>query len=210
MPIEETGPALRRHVKERVVLLYRTVVDAKFDLLNRVDTSGYIPPGELGIGQSGHAYQASPERKILAAIRGLPIKFRKFAFVDLGAGKGRVLVVAARFRFRQIVGVELSPALCRIASQNTRRFANMSIVCGDAGGYRLPAGACVIYLGNPFEAEVMAAVLDNVEERWKRDPSPIYLVYLVPEFRRLLDEAPFLRRIPSPGHCPVYVTRESV
>ena len=205
-----TGAALRQRIKEGAALLYRTVADAKFDLLNRVDTSGYIPPGELGIAPSGHAYQASPERKIVSAIRSLPIEFRKFTFIDLGSGKGRVLVVAARFRFRQIIGVEISAALCRVASENTRRFPNVSIVCGDAGGYRLPAGACVVYLGNPFEAEVMAAVLGNVEERWKRDPSPIYLVYLVPECRRLLDAAPFLRHISSPGHCPVYVTREDM
>lgn len=208
MPIEERRTALRR-LREGAVLLYRTFADAKFDLLNGVDTSGYIPAEDLGTGNSAHPYQASPERKIVSAIRSLPIDHGAFTFIDLGSGKGRVLVVAARFKFRQIIGVEISEPLCRIAVENTRRFPSVSVVACDAGTYKVPPGSCVIYLGNPFEANIMEAVLRNVEKRQEQDRSPIYLVYLVPEFRRLLDEAQFLEQIPSPDHCPVYVTRNS-
>jgi SAM-dependent methyltransferase len=182
-------------------------MDAKFDLVNRVDTSGYIVPADLGLDSSAHEYLASPEHIIVSAFRRLPIDFGEFTLVDLGCGKGRVLIVAAKkFSFRQIIGVEISPELARIASKNTSQFANTSIVTGDAAAYELPNQPCVIYLANPFEASVMEVVTRNIERRVARDRSPVYVVYLVPQFRDLLDRASFLRPLPSPDHCPVYVT----
>src|SRR5712691_7133679 len=46
--------------------------------------------------------------EMLASIK---IDFRNFTFIDLGSGKGRVLLLASDYPFRQIVGVELLPAL---------------------------------------------------------------------------------------------------
>jgi SAM-dependent methyltransferase len=90
----------------------------------------------------------------------------EFSFLDVGAGMGRAVLLAAELPFRQVLGVELNPTLARIARKNLtvwralrRTRAPMSIVCGDAVEFRLPAGPCLAFLFNPFGAPVMRRLL---------------------------------------------------
>lgn len=48
---------------------------------------------------------------------------RGFTFIDYGAGKGRVLLIAARYQFDRVVGVELSEPLIRVAAANIAVYA---------------------------------------------------------------------------------------
>jgi hypothetical protein len=43
--------------------------------------------------------------------------FSDFTFIDIGSGKGRVLLMASDYAFRRILGVELLPALHHIAQE---------------------------------------------------------------------------------------------
>ena len=52
-----------------------------------------------------------------------------FAFVDMGSGKGRALLVASELPFAKIVGVELSQELHQIAEENVRRYRPESQLC---------------------------------------------------------------------------------
>ena len=200
-------PLLRRPGLRRMAgLTYRAIADRIFDLLNKVDTAGYIERQQLGFDESSNEYQASPVYKIKSLLRNVPIDPRKFTLIDLGCGKGRVLVIARRFSFRRIIGVELSESLARVARENCRGFDNVSIVVCNGATFAFPDGPCVLYLANPFEASVLASVLDNVKERLSRDDSPIYIVYVVPQHRQLLDGAPFLKLVPSLKYCAMYVS----
>jgi SAM-dependent methyltransferase len=89
-----------------------------------------------------------------------------FSFIDVGAGMGRAVLLAAELPFRQVVGVELNPTLARIARKNLaawrssgRAQAPAKIVCNDAVDFRLPAGPCLVFLFNPFGAPVMRRLL---------------------------------------------------
>jgi SAM-dependent methyltransferase len=89
-----------------------------------------------------------------------------FSFIDIGAGMGRAVLLAARMPFRAVVGVELNPVLARIARRNLalwrqagRARAPMTILCQDAAGVPLPAGPCLAFLFNPFGAPVMRRLL---------------------------------------------------
>lgn len=189
-----------------MAICYRTLLDAKFDVLNSTDTSGYITAEELGLDPSSNDYGASPERRVNEAFRHLLIPFREFTLIDLGCGKGRVLLMARKFGFKQIVGVEISEELAQIAARNARRYANISVLAVDAAKYEFPNGPIVLYLGNPFRENVMEAVLANIDRHLKQDSSPIYILYLVPEFRGPLDKSPFLKKIPAPRQFSFYVS----
>jgi hypothetical protein len=45
-----------------------------------------------------------------------------FTFIDLGSGKGRVLLMAAAYGFKRIIGVEFMPELHRVAEENIRKY----------------------------------------------------------------------------------------
>lgn len=88
------------------------------------------------------------------------------SFIDVGAGMGRAVLLAAELPFRQVVGVELNPTLARIARRNLaiwraseRAQSPMRLVCRDAVEFRLPAGPCLAFMFNPFGAPVMRRLL---------------------------------------------------
>jgi SAM-dependent methyltransferase len=86
-----------------------------FDERFGVDTSGLIY--ELASGHQNDAYNngyfavaPSVFHSVMQAVRDrLALDYRRFSFVDVGSGKGRALLLASDYPFREIIGVELSP-----------------------------------------------------------------------------------------------------
>lgn len=87
-----------------------------------------------------------------------------YTFVDVGCGKGRTLLLAAQRPFDRVVGVDNSATLCRIAEANARLAADrlvapIEVRCEDARRLTVPDGPRLVFLYNPFGAEVMGHVL---------------------------------------------------
>src|SRR5260370_30556709 len=85
-----------------------------------------------------------------------------YSFVDLGCGKGRAVMMASEFGFREGVGVELHASLAGIAEANVAVWAGagraacpVRIICGDATEFVFPDGACLLYLFPPVTAPVL-------------------------------------------------------
>jgi SAM-dependent methyltransferase len=177
-----------------------------FDEQFGLDTSGLVHPEDLSSGTRQDLYNngyfgvaPSAFRKILAK---LELQFEKYAFVDLGSGKWRALLLASEYPFREVIGVELSPELHSIAVANIRRFQSPSQVCGnvrsiegDAAGFAFPPGPLVVYLWNPFEAIVLARVLANLKTSLSQEPREIYLLYIQPDFDDLLKSSGCLHKL---------------
>lgn len=139
-----------------------------FDRTYGVRTSGMFKT-------TGSVYAASQPSIIRTVLRGLP-ELKSYAFVDLGCGKGRPLFVASEFPFRALIGVELTPALVRIARHNAarllRRFPERiepHIVVCDAGSYFPPPGNLVIFLYNSFPEQVVRRCIDQLLLALKKD-----------------------------------------
>jgi len=123
-------------------------------------------------------------------VRSLPIgKYSDYTFVDIGSGKGRMLLLASEFPFRRIMGVEMRQDLHEQALDNLRRFRNPKVQCSqiechlaDATDFVFPDGKLVVYLFNPFSSEVMSKVLMRLDKSVEQDPREIVLVYVYPEF----------------------------
>src|SRR5262245_35460876 len=92
--------------------------DLEFDALHGTDTAGSVDPDDLGINAESSKlairYLPSPLRVTSWMLDRIGIDPREYAFLDLGCGKGRVLLVAAQRPFRKIVGVEISAELAAI------------------------------------------------------------------------------------------------
>ena len=127
-----------RHVRRPALLpklilknvLYPFSIQAaekRYDRRLGIDTVGSIEPGELDISREAaersYAYTATPPAIARFLISRVAKRAHGFTFVDIGSGKGRVLLTAARFPFRQVVGLEQSADLNQIAARNIRHFA---------------------------------------------------------------------------------------
>jgi SAM-dependent methyltransferase len=146
-----------------------------FDQVNGVRTSGLVAGRHL---RSGHrhdryatAYYGVAPSVFAALVRRwkrtlLSENMDEFTFVDLGAGMGRAVLLAAELQFRQVIGVELNPTLAGIARRNLRLWRQAGrlrtqarICCRDAAEFALPAAPCLVFLFNPFAGKVMGRVL---------------------------------------------------
>jgi SAM-dependent methyltransferase len=125
----------------------------------------------------------------------------EFSFLDVGAGMGRAVLLAAELPFRQVLGVELNPMLARIAQRNLtvwrasgRARAPMRVVCGDAVEFPLPAGPCLAFLFNPFGAPVMRRLLMAWSKALAGRPAPLDILYVNNEQESVLErQAEFAR-----------------
>jgi SAM-dependent methyltransferase len=184
-----------------------------FDRLHRVDTlpggfRGDIASADLG---SQYAYDPTPWQILRRSIHLASLRVENFTFVDVGCGKGRVLLSALELPFERIIGIELSPALCDISKENiknirfvSRRCRTVEIICLNAVAYEIPWQSLVIFFYNPFPFEVMEIVLSNIVESYMQKIRPIYLIFygcssMIPKVAEFLTARAGARRIVSTG-----------
>jgi hypothetical protein len=122
--------------------------------------------------------------------------------VDIGAGMGRAMLLAAEMPFRAVVGVELNPTLVRIGRRNLalwrkagRARAPMRLVCSDAAEFAFPDGACLAFLFNPFGAAVMRRFLRSVASTFAGRPGELDILYVNNEQEGVLEAAPGFARL---------------
>jgi SAM-dependent methyltransferase len=170
-----------------------------FDKLHATDTSGHIPGEELGANTPSDlyntAYYGISPSSLTGALELLPEPADGFTFVDLGCGKGRALLVAARFPFAHILGIELSANLCAVARSNAAREPRIAIQQHDAATVTYPDGPLVVYLYHPFLRPVLRKVLANLERQRRRSAHPTYLLYANCRYEKVMARFPFLKAV---------------
>jgi SAM-dependent methyltransferase len=134
-----------------------------------------------------------------------------FTFIDLGSGKGRVLLMASDYPFKRIIGVEFMPELHRTAQKNIACYPNdreqcrqIETVCMDAREFQFPDGPLVVYLFNPFPESTFAQVLENLRLSVEQAPRPVYIAYRFTEFENLLAQADWLKKLAGTEQWAVY------
>lgn len=177
-PGEQTsGAAERRPRRLKGLTVKDGLIRHPFDLEFGVRTSGLVAGRHLTAGQRHDRHATAYYAVAPSVFRGMIVRWRRcrplapidqFTFIDLGAGMGRAMLLAAEYRFRAVVGVEFHPTLARIGLRNLalwraagRAHAPMRMICGDAAEFELPQGPCVAFLFNPFGGPVLRRVLRN-------------------------------------------------
>ena len=207
--IASTG--LWRALADTAVILfaYHPEHDRTFDRPFATDTAGSVEQTDLGI-EDGTAreqairYLPSPARVTRWMLDHIGVDPRTFTFVDLGCGKGRVVLIATEYPFAAILGVDISAELVRIARANLekyrpagRRCWNVEVRHGDATAIDFPATDLLIHLYHPFETAVTARVLARLEQSLASRPRRVVVAYLaytsaLPEVEAVFARFPWL------------------
>lgn len=167
--------------------LYRAV-NATCEGWLGVHTNGKVPLASLGLHNSDwHEYAPVGYWAIFSALRKVPIAFRDMGFLDIGSGKGRPVIVAARLGCRRIIGVDVAPSLNAVARDNLAsiKAVNAEIIEADAATYVIPADVNVLYLANSFKGVTLEALIVNIRRSYAAHPRPLYLICFN---TRILDE----------------------
>ena len=168
-------------------LARKAAVDDAFDSKMGTDTGGIQTMPSLSVespnAQFGVDHIASDPDEFERAIRAVDIPLDSATFLDLGAGKGRALLLAARHPFARVVGVEFARELYERAAENIVRAGEkqrVSITHDDATEVEFPEGPLVIFMFNPFDAPVVRRVAQNALASFRLDPRPMRILYLNP------------------------------
>ncbi len=192
------------------------VEDQWFDRTRHVQTSGEVSLKAAGIGREqqsdSEAYQPARPHHIRQVLRLIQANgLSAFNYIDFGSGKGRSLLIAAEHPFRQITGVEFSPALHAQSMQNIQSFRpaqsgshNITALHANAMDYVFPEGKLVLYLFNPFGASTMQRVLDNLQASLDRDPRHVIILLLWPRCQHLVAAMPGMHRTHKAREYEIY------
>lgn len=154
--------------------LFRAADD--FDERWGTDTEAWVPLARLEFPKdmARHCiqYEASRSDALSEAIEVAGIDPAEFSFIDIGSGKGRVVLCASQMPFRRTIGVEYSQSLTDVALANAAIFTERggSLVapefhCGDAAEYEWPVGPLFLWFYNPFGPPILQRFLDALESR---------------------------------------------
>ena len=185
---------------------------------------------ESGNKEKGTRYVATPRLVIEWLHTILPCDPKNWVFIDLGAGRGRVVLEAARRPYRRVVGVEFARELALQAKQNILclagpaiRAADVQIIHADVTEFDIPQEPSIFYLYAPFTNEVLELFIKRVEDTYRRGPYPIVFTYLNPSAREsALDMSPFFQPVRlrlslrlkfkflNPHPVKIYATKEAM
>jgi SAM-dependent methyltransferase len=192
--------------------------DADYDWGHHVNTtSGAVGWRDRLLGVFHSAYQPTDPalfHEMLNALQQFGLDFRAFTFIDLGSGKGRTLLMASDYPFRRIVGVELLPALHRIAQENLIKYRRegqkclaLESVCADAREFAFPAEPSVLYLFNPLPEAGLRQVMVNLEESLRLYPRAVYVLYHNPLLEHVLSQSTAFGKVGGTRQYSIYVSR---
>lgn len=179
-----------------------------------IETWRAVPWSNLGIDPSlGHQYLPSSYKVLKRIFESLSIT-SKDVLVDFGSGKGRVLLVAAQYPFKKIIGVDISERLNERAKKNIqklkRRFRckNFDWITEEASSYEVPSDVSHAYLFHPFYHDCFLKVVENIKKSIQAVPRPFTLIYFNPVYHRELEGLQCFKKtkeITAAGSDPCYI-----
>lgn len=166
----------------------------------------------------GYGYQPTRTRAFSRLLRNLQLP-PHLGFVDLGCGKGRVLMLAVQFSFAPIRGVELSEYLCNKARSNLQKFsrhfpraAQVEVHESNVTDYSVQADENVFFMFNPFDQAFIEVMVAKWRESLAGHPREFYVIYNNPMHAHALDQTDILpvhRQYRfGASHFTVYSNRE--
>jgi SAM-dependent methyltransferase len=184
-------------------ILTNSGADLFFDWRNGTDTLRVIPRDQIETSSDNlefsQRYKATKARPFLSLLRQLELP-RECDFVDIGAGKGRVVLIAAQYGFHKVSGIEFSASLCEIARRNIVAFARrhpkaspMEIVEADATTHNFDPADRVLFMFNPFKEPIMTAVIENIRRSLLAHPRALWLIYNDPAHDAIVRNAGILK-----------------
>jgi hypothetical protein len=207
---ERTRPdRLRSDYRDYLHLLHARVLDPPIEQLFFKPTKDPVPLAGLTIRGDhrahGHDYRPTPCALFDWTIAAIDHDLSRLTFVDYGAGKGRVLLLASQHPFQAIGGIEFAEELHDDATMNIAQFPrsrmkcrNVECVLDDASQVGPPDGESVHYFFNPFSHEMFAEVLNNIVVSYRRRPRRLYLILVDPVATDLIDNSGVFQRLELP------------
>ena len=155
-----------------------------FERALNVDTGGEVELEDLNVdAPEREGYEGSGWIDLRRMLRRGEVSPQD-VFVDLGAGKGKIVMLAARYPFARVTGVEISEDLNVIGRRNLaqgryrQRAKHVELVTADIAEYEIPDDVTVAYIYNAVRGETFDRVIANLVASVDRRPRSMRVIYL--------------------------------
>lgn len=178
---------LLRDYRQALLLVHNKLLDRDVENLMFVRSDAPAALSGLKIRHlsrlSGRDYKPTPRLVFRWAIQSLPEALDRFTFVDFGAGRGRVLLLASHMNFEKVIGVEFAEELHNDCEMNIAQYPRSLMKCRDvecvledAANFKIPDEQAVFYFFYPFDKKIMGDVLARIAKSYDRNPRRLYLI----------------------------------
>jgi precorrin-6B methylase 2 len=192
---------IKEGIRFRIYLPVIRYYNLLLDNYYRIDTEIRIELSSLGIDDNiGHRHESTSIRHITKIMKTLNIS-EGDVFLDVGSGKGRVLLVAGRYPFKKIIGVDVSSEINKICQENVRRMKsklkcnNIQTITSNAANFKIPKDITHVYFFNRFGLNVMKSVIDSIYNSITNYPRKIVLIYYNPKFEKEIESIFSIERL---------------
>lgn len=175
-----------------------------FDTFHKVNTRASRIDLELKKSVTrGFWYLPTRPATIRRVLRDMRIaEYNDTEFVDFGSGKGRVMLLAAEYPFKKIIGVEAARSLHETAQANLQSGARFRRLCAeveclnvDALDYEFPDANLVLYFFNPFGEEILRPLLLKLRCSIAQNGRAAVIVMVRSEFDWVIESLPDFRLV---------------
>jgi precorrin-6B methylase 2 len=182
-----------------IYLIWQSVLDAAresfYERSLGIETCGYDTPGKsLTFFGDEFAYGAVDYTQIKKIIAFLQLNENDI-FIDIGCGKGRVILYAATQKIKKVIGIEYEKGLADIARRNINSCkalkTEIEVIQADAAVYTITEGT-VFFINNPFGYKTLLKVLDNIKKSILAYPRKVRIVYNGSQYQVLLEMSGWL------------------
>jgi len=207
---EQLKPAsLIRGYRRLLLLIHALGPDRAIERMCFTRTSKHIPLAILRVPhqlrRSGHDYRPTPRLVFKWAMDALPEPINRYEFADIGSGQGRVLLMASRYPFEKITGVEISDELHNDALQNIAQYPRTLMKCRDVNSLHLsamrmemPDQDTVFFLNNPFNISMFERVIGQIVRSYKHKPRRFYVICVDCSDTHILENTGIFERVQLP------------
>lgn len=161
---------LKGLMRTRVVDLLRAGISHLRERAYGMRTETSVSLEELGLAHPERLLYVPSSWKSVRTLANILKPTPDDTFVDFGSGKGRVVVLLARrLALRRVVGVEISPELHAVASQNLEASKSrlktrvVDLVNADVTAFNIPNDMTIAYIYSSFTGEIFRDMIRSVE-----------------------------------------------
>ena len=176
-------------IKNQTTFFLSHVSDYMFDIKYGTDTVSWVNLKNLRVvgknRKRASMYQPTHVYPLKKLFKELNIPQGKI-FLDLGCGKGRVLLIASEFGFKELRGVEFASELCKTAVTNCSLYkdktgsnAEFHIIESDVVDYEF-YDEDVFFMFHPFDAFILLQVLKKIKLSLVVNKRKIWIIYRNP------------------------------
>lgn len=148
----QSRAALGRYIGEVFSLLHEKAKGLDFTMVYQCDSN-----------EHNNNYSKSPKKVLKRVFAEIDFS-EQHGFLDMGCGKGYVMLCAAEYPFKRIGGVEYTSELCEICRKNLHilKHDDIDTFHCDAKEFEHYEDYDIFYFGNPFDETILSVVAEKI------------------------------------------------